>query len=292
MRLVCPNCDAQYEVPSGVIPEEGRDVQCSNCGNTWFQAHPDAVPPDADPDPAPEDIRAQTVRQDPPPVQEAPPPVPEPEPAPEPAPEPDPEPAPAAAAPQRQTIAPAVANVLREEAEREARAREEETRRSQIETQPDLGLEAASESEEDRRSREARNRMARMRGEPTEPSPAEKAAAAGPRRNMLPDIDDINATLRSSKEPRAADQEEGETAAEAPRRSGFSRGFALMLLLAVILVSLYAYAPRIAAAVPQLKAPLATYVQTVETGRTWLDGKAEIAIRWLDSMASEEAGDG
>ncbi|MEO1734275.1 MAG: zinc-ribbon domain-containing protein, partial [Pseudomonadota bacterium] len=41
MRLTCPNCGAQYEVPDEVIPEAGRDVQCSNCGTTWFQAHPD-----------------------------------------------------------------------------------------------------------------------------------------------------------------------------------------------------------------------------------------------------------
>ena len=40
MRLVCPNCGAQYEVPDDVIPETGRDVQCSNCGDTWFQKHP------------------------------------------------------------------------------------------------------------------------------------------------------------------------------------------------------------------------------------------------------------
>ena len=41
MRLTCPNCGAQYEVPAEVIPESGRDVQCSNCGDTWFQTHPD-----------------------------------------------------------------------------------------------------------------------------------------------------------------------------------------------------------------------------------------------------------
>ena len=41
MRLICPNCGAQYEVPEEVIPENGRDVQCSNCGDTWFQTHPD-----------------------------------------------------------------------------------------------------------------------------------------------------------------------------------------------------------------------------------------------------------
>ena len=44
MRLICPNCDAQYEVPDDVMPAAGRDVQCSNCGQTWFQHHPDNAP--------------------------------------------------------------------------------------------------------------------------------------------------------------------------------------------------------------------------------------------------------
>ncbi len=37
MRLTCPNCSAQYEVPAQVIPTAGRDVQCSSCHETWFQ---------------------------------------------------------------------------------------------------------------------------------------------------------------------------------------------------------------------------------------------------------------
>ena len=37
MRLTCPNCDAQYEIEASLIPPTGRDVQCSNCGKTWFQ---------------------------------------------------------------------------------------------------------------------------------------------------------------------------------------------------------------------------------------------------------------
>ncbi|MDQ2066361.1 zinc-ribbon domain-containing protein [Xinfangfangia sp. CPCC 101601] len=49
MRLVCPNCDAKYEVPDGAIPEGGRDVQCSACGHAWFQAQQD---PFATPEPA------------------------------------------------------------------------------------------------------------------------------------------------------------------------------------------------------------------------------------------------
>ncbi|MGB1236275.1 MAG: zinc-ribbon domain-containing protein, partial [Planktomarina sp.] len=36
MRLTCTNCDARYEVPDDAVPAAGRDVQCSNCGHTWF----------------------------------------------------------------------------------------------------------------------------------------------------------------------------------------------------------------------------------------------------------------
>jgi len=43
MRLVCPNCAAQYDVDDRVIPEGGRDVQCSNCGHSWFQTPAIAV---------------------------------------------------------------------------------------------------------------------------------------------------------------------------------------------------------------------------------------------------------
>ncbi len=41
MRLTCPNCGAQYAVDPAVIPQDGRDVQCSSCGNTWFQQPPE-----------------------------------------------------------------------------------------------------------------------------------------------------------------------------------------------------------------------------------------------------------
>ncbi len=37
MRLVCPNCVAQYEIADGTIPVTGRDVQCANCDHIWFQ---------------------------------------------------------------------------------------------------------------------------------------------------------------------------------------------------------------------------------------------------------------
>lgn len=74
MRLVCPNCEAKYEVPEDAIPETGRDVQCANCGHSWYQMRPRTASAEAAPAAAPAVV--------PPPV--APPPTAEPEPVVEP----------------------------------------------------------------------------------------------------------------------------------------------------------------------------------------------------------------
>jgi len=37
MRLVCPSCKANYEVPRTAVPIGGREVQCASCGHKWFQ---------------------------------------------------------------------------------------------------------------------------------------------------------------------------------------------------------------------------------------------------------------
>lgn len=36
MRLTCPNCGADYDVPEGMVPAAGRHVQCSACHTRWF----------------------------------------------------------------------------------------------------------------------------------------------------------------------------------------------------------------------------------------------------------------
>jgi predicted Zn finger-like uncharacterized protein len=36
MRLYCPKCDAEYEVPDGMVPAAGRHVQCTVCHTRWF----------------------------------------------------------------------------------------------------------------------------------------------------------------------------------------------------------------------------------------------------------------
>ena len=37
MRLVCPNCKANYEIPRQAVPIGGREVKCDSCGHSWFQ---------------------------------------------------------------------------------------------------------------------------------------------------------------------------------------------------------------------------------------------------------------
>ena len=37
MRITCPNCSAQFDVPEGAITEEGRKLRCSQCKHKWHQ---------------------------------------------------------------------------------------------------------------------------------------------------------------------------------------------------------------------------------------------------------------
>jgi predicted Zn finger-like uncharacterized protein len=267
MRLICPNCDAQYEVVDEVIPTEGRDVQCSNCGQTWYQHHPDYMPETAEPGEEPDDL----IEPDDAPAQDE-----------ERAPSPE---------PQRRDLDPSVADILRQEAELESKARASQS--GGLESQPDLGLDT-TESETDRRAREARERMARMRGEDPAPKQVSEAAAAaaalGSRRDLLPDIEEINSTLRSTSDRQSGTPAEPGpvTDARPAGKSSFRRGFTLMLLLAVILAALYAFAPQIARSVPQVDPYLSAFVAQVDTARSWLDGQVARLLTWLDAVASAQ----
>jgi predicted Zn finger-like uncharacterized protein len=250
MRLICPNCDAQYEVPAEVVPTEGRDVQCSNCGQTWFQHHPDHMPATK------EEVAASAIPENEERVEVAP-------------------------QPERKQVDPAVADILRQEAELEAEKRTQEG--EGLESQPDLGLDEA-EDEAARRAREARDRMARMRGE--DPEAEATAAALGSRRELLPDIEEINSTLRSTGDRQISSDEAG--VAPARKKRGFRRGFMTMVLIAIILAALYIFAPQIAKAVPQVDPYLSTYVTYVDQGRSLLDAKLLEVIQWLDAKAASQ----
>ena len=276
MRLTCPNCDAQYEVPDEVIPTSGRDVQCSNCGQTWFQHHADHMPEHEGSDlefGAPEYEYDEEV---------APPPPP---------PQPDPK-------PERKELDPSVAEILRQEAAAEQAARRARQSPEALETQPELGLSEAdtiTDTEEgaDRRAREARDRMARMRGEEPLSEAAATAAAIGSRRDLLPDIEEINSTLRSTSD-RASGMSDMDPKIDAPTRQrqkhGFRFGFWLIVLVAFLLILLYIFSPQLSQAVPALDSALTNYVAMMDKGRLWLDGQLQSFLAWLEAAASQSSG--
>lgn len=267
MRLICPNCDAQYEVADDVIPTGGRDVQCSNCGQTWYQLHPDNLPPRKEANDAPADkakpVAPSSKGAEPAPVSE----------------------------PVRRTLDPSVADILRQEAELESKARAAAA--GSLESQPDLGLDSGVDPK-DVRVHKPRMETAPVRGKETDTKPVSETPAAtttpGSRRDLLPDIEEINSTLRST-----SDRQSGTSATRShytddlPQEdTSFGRGFVLTILLAVILIAIYNFAPQIAQSLPQTDPYLSTFVAQVDSARSWLDGQVASVLTWLDNVATAQ----
>lgn len=261
MRLVCPNCDATYEVDASVIPDGGRDVQCSNCGHAWFQASPTVEAAQA------EEIAlfdAPTV------VVDA-------------ASEPEPEPThPTPARGLDETVL----AVLREEAEREAAARRAEAA-APIETQTEMGLTAAPAPIPEPVAPAAR-RVARLKGAEAEQPPHSPRAQT--RREMLPEIEEINSTLRATSEKRTGEPSAVSDTLLPVRHpgSGFRNGFLLAVTVAAIAVAVYVMAPRIGQQMPGAAPVMTSYVTTVDSARTWLDGVMQQAISALRGLSSDQ----
>ncbi|MCB2116489.1 MAG: zinc-ribbon domain-containing protein [Rhodobacteraceae bacterium] len=289
MRLICPSCGAQYEVDESVIPDGGRDVQCSNCGHAWFQRSAKQLKADAEEeqrrteeaaraeaearqaeakaaeDAAAAEAEAEAEAGDDGEGDEAPPPPPVEE-------------------RPRKTLDDAVRNVLREEAEREARARQAEA--SAFESQPDLGLASAAAAAAAAASSAPEEPRYARTAEELSDFDDDALVSRASRRELLPDIEEINSTLRPTSE------RDGEAAAiDAPqtlarRKSGFRLGFSTAILVAVLLLGAYLLAPMLARAVPALEPALSGYVAAVDSVRGWLDGKMRSMTETLQSTST------
>ena len=305
MRLVCPNCEAKYEVPDDAIPDSGRDVQCASCGHAWFQTRsravsaitpltetveaPAAVAATPGPEMTSDVTAAATVEPAPEPVAEtvaaaarksdkvekAEPPTPAPEPetpkveapaetidaAPA-VPEPEEELAAEVAAP---AVDEKVLSILREEAEREAKARRDESR--PLESQPDLGIDAAGP-----------RKKAGVKKRETEP-----AAKPAARRDLLPDVEEINSTLRPTSErgnePASRDAPESLR----QRRSGFRRGFLTSVTAMILLLLPYVFADRLSQMVPAAAPMLTGYSKMIDSARLWLESSMRSTTESLKS---------
>ncbi|MEM9707833.1 MAG: zinc-ribbon domain-containing protein [Pseudomonadota bacterium] len=188
------------------------------------------------------------------------------------------------------SLNPDVTDILREEAALEVTQRRSEDAPSLEPDQPDLGLGDSPPSDR------LRTRLDRMRGEgPQTPNMAATMAEAtrmtpealGIGRDKLPDIEEINSSLRPS-EP-VVDPEEILSAPEvtAIRRSGFRVGFSAIVLLAAVLVGLYVYAPTIANTVPAMEPAMIAYVEAANHARDGIDGLMSRAIDGINGLVSE-----
>ncbi len=286
MRLVCPNCSAQYEVDDSAIPQEGRDVQCANCGVTWFQ------------DPASARDRSISV------------PV-----AREPLPEPDPQQVdpdvsddegenerPSREAP---SVDPTILDILRSEAELEA-SREA----GQIESdplpepapEPDRELQAVSDVDPDpeidftpdlpevheeqltvqQRARAARERLTARRdgaGQNQRAAPAGEPKQEQDQDADLPDVENLNSSLRPASETREDPPAQVRNANQNRGRRKSRFGFYLSIMIALILLGIFHFERQIVTAVPQSEPYLTAYVNLVNQARHWLDGFAESVVK-------------
>jgi predicted Zn finger-like uncharacterized protein len=274
MRLICPNCGAQYEVDSSMIPDEGRDVQCSACGHTWYQL-PDGAEAVAEPeidDDIDDDID-ETVEveetvgiEETDPVEEAPEPV-----------------AATAPLPQKpsERLDQNILGILREEAQRETEARRAEQAEA-LEVQPELGL-----------PDEAPAPRPTARPEPRRIDDEDDAddfvAAPGSRGDLLPDIEEINSSLRPASEHAEAAEVADPMVIAARERRGFRWGFTLMIVLAALLVIAYVFAPQIGQQAPALEPALAGYVDAANGLR---DGVEGLLNRTTESLSNMTEGEG
>jgi predicted Zn finger-like uncharacterized protein len=199
----------------------------------------------------------------------------------------------AAAAPQAppaaaRTLDENLLSILREEAARESAERRAEAP-AMPEVQPDLGLIGMASAPA-----------------PVAPpvSPVESATAAtadldameaagamhdrvAPRRDLLPDIEEINSTLRAGSEARGAEAEAMVLAEKARARGGFRAGFIFTLVFAALLTLAYTMAPRIAEHLPGSAPVMASYVASVDKARLWLDGAMQKAAGTLRGLTGE-----
>jgi predicted Zn finger-like uncharacterized protein len=326
MRLICPSCGAQYEVDADLIPEAGRDVQCSACGHTWFEEPGASAAFEEGTEPVAVTEAEPEVSEEPATLADVPPPPVAPVRSP------------------RRTVTPEIAEILREEAEREKAARLAEAQAGlerqeelflddiavpvdrRVASAPVTGADDPPESDgqppqdagpppggETPRAEEPEARSeadpvaaavtaamaqeAEMPAEvavaaapaaldvpaaairPAEPPPVQPAPVAAPaRRDRLPDIEEINSTLRPAGE-RSHSSADGETEAASGR--GFRMGFSLVLLIAAALALIYVYAPRIIAAAPATAPVVEPYANAVDSARLWLDLRLQDLVEAL-----------
>ena len=116
MRLVCPKCKANYEIPRHAVPIGGREVKCDSCGHSWFQTRTKKSNDEQLIEPENKTTKEETEEV-------------------------------ASAASNQKKIDPSVIKILREEAKREIEARDQERNKKNIPSKNKRSLKNVRDSE-------------------------------------------------------------------------------------------------------------------------------------------------
>ncbi|MFO7757407.1 MAG: zinc-ribbon domain-containing protein [Roseovarius sp.] len=233
MRLTCPNCGAQYEVPETAIPEAGRDVQCAACGEAWVQHRPGAASSPNEHGPAkPEDASAQEPQ----------------------------------AAPAQRRLDPEVADILRAEAARErAQRAAEATGAADPAPREPSSDPSAAPSPQPSPEPPLQGATRAIAAAATAPAPLVSP------KTTLPDPEDINASLTQGGRASRDGVEEPLATSVPDTRSGFAAGFWVAVIVFGLAAGVYLGAPELVELVPEAEAPIERYVAAVDAARLRLD---------------------
>ncbi|WGH79573.1 zinc-ribbon domain-containing protein [Jannaschia ovalis] len=121
------------------------------------------------------------------------------------------------------------------------------------------------------------------RAEADEMEEDEEPSPRATRRELLPDIEEINSSLRPDERALEAAAARGDSEADDPviRRSGFRAGFLGMGALILLAVGGYVFSDMLARAVPALSPQIEAYVGFVDTQRSALEAGAEALVERL-----------
>lgn len=184
--------------------------------------------------------------------------------------------------PPRREVDAAVLGILREEAEREVAARRQE-RGEPLETQTEMGLaEAAPEppaTAEDDAIRVAEDQL------------DEAADGPGSRSDLLPDVEEINSTLRPADQHEDGVGPDDPVAQEMNNRRGFRAGFVAIIAVAAVLVLAYVFASQIVQAVPAAEPIVIIYLDVADSARAGLDSAMARSVEGLSDLLANMGGE-
>jgi predicted Zn finger-like uncharacterized protein len=322
IEIVCPLCQARYQLPEGSIGPEGRKVSCSSCSHKW-RAHAEGMAPaeaaSSDESQAPAEAAAAPEAQ---PSYEAESPAAEAQPSYE-------APAPAAApvdevpAPKAADATPSSLGSIAETAGAEAAASIAAVASASVGSAGPGETPPPADGSRDEQMAAIRRMLSDLKeGADAEPEPepeeTREPVVPPPSMRVRPEDEDdgrdqlksrIDELSKSGRTAKGQPEESGYDAAklrrmhdkrakrlqrsrERRKKSGaFITGFTLVSVVTVIMVGLYVLRPQIIAASPEMAPAMNEYVLTVDRYRVELNAATTEWREWLAARIADLKGE-